>query len=385
MDRIKRNGNKVPSKKELRSWIINNENFQNENQWMLEYNYDLRDEAMNDLLKNISSNIAKGKSFDMNFKSVKQERSQGWSLSVLSKYWNQSKGFYSNIFSSRKMKASQPLPKTLDYSSRLLKTATGKYYFVFPLAKKPIVEKEQDGSMIFIDPGCRDFITGYDPEGKVIIWGQNDISRIARLLHYKNKLISRKNKKGINAKKRNSLRKAILKENEKIKDLITDLHRKLAKWLCENYSTICIPRLNFHKCKNLNKKSKEKLATFRHCEFLETLKMKSKEYTNTKVYEVNESFTSKTCSDCGFIKHDLGSSKVFKCDSCHVILDRDINAAKNIMLRYFTLRAILFFEIALRPSSLLSDLNSYELEILISILDSSELRKNDDSVFVHKE
>jgi hypothetical protein len=40
---------------------------------MLDYNYDLRDEALRDLLKNIESNDAKGKTYKIQFKSKKDE------------------------------------------------------------------------------------------------------------------------------------------------------------------------------------------------------------------------------------------------------------------------------------------------------------------------
>lgn len=47
-------------------------------------------------------------------------------------------------------------------------------------------------------------------------------------------------------------------------------------------------------------------------------------------YHLNESFTSKTCSKCGTMNNDLGSQKIYKCSECKVIMDRDINGARNI-------------------------------------------------------
>jgi len=40
--------------------------------------------------------------------------------------------------------------------------------------------------------------------------------------------------------------------------------------------------------------------------------------------------SSKTCSRCGNKKQDLGSSEVYKCDVCELVIDRDLNAAINI-------------------------------------------------------
>ena len=73
-------------------------------------------------------------------------------------------------------------------------------------------------SMIFLDPGVKNFLTGYDPSGKVIIFGERDIGRIARLLHYKRKIHSKMSK--ANHKKKINLGKAMLTILEKIRNLV---------------------------------------------------------------------------------------------------------------------------------------------------------------------
>lgn len=41
--------------------------------------------------------------------------------------------------------------------------------------------------------------------------------------------------------------------------------------------------------------------------------------------------SSKTCSACGGMKADLAlSERVYRCDVCGGVLDRDLNAAKNL-------------------------------------------------------
>ena len=47
-------------------------------------------------------------------------------------------------------------------------------------------------------------------------------------------------------------------------------------------------------------------------------------------------YRSKTCGFCGYIHKKLGGSKVFSCPQCKTKLDRDINGARNILLRYLT-------------------------------------------------
>ena len=48
---------------------------------------------------------------------------------------------------------------------------------------------------------------------------------------------------------------------------------------------------------------------------------------------VDEKYTSKICSVCGNLNETLGSSKIFNCIKCKVIMDRDINGARGILIK----------------------------------------------------
>src|SRR5690606_8719719 len=52
---------------------------------------------------------------------------------------------------------------------------------------------------------------------------------------------------------------------------------------------------------------------------------------------VNEAYTSKTCGSCGCLNERLGGSKHFHCPHCHFHIDRDVNGARNILIRFLTL------------------------------------------------
>ena len=54
---------------------------------------------------------------------------------------------------------------------------------------------------------------------------------------------------------------------------------------------------------------------------------------NNNYIEVNERYTSKMCSNCSNYKEDLGANKVYNCKNCKKIIDRDINAARNIYIK----------------------------------------------------
>lgn len=321
-----------PTQEELRKRVVNNNNFEAFNTWMLNYDYDLRDEAMRDFVKNIDSNKAKGKSFEMRYKSKRDHKQ---SISVLGKKWNKPKNFYSPVFNPSKLVSSEDLPTQLKYTSRLVHTASNKYFLCIPQPTELQSDNQAHKNMIFIDPGQVDFATCFDPSGKIVVCGEGDSSRIAKLLHWRRKLTS-KISKTQKTKTKRRLSIALFRLNEHIDNLVKELHKKLALWLCQNYQTIYIPRLNFHNCKNLNKRSRSVLASLQHCEFVNRLIHKSKEFKNCQVIEVNEACTTKTCGNCGNYNLEIKSNRSYDCKKCGISIGRDVNASRNIMLRYFT-------------------------------------------------
>ena len=54
---------------------------------------------------------------------------------------------------------------------------------------------------------------------------------------------------------------------------------------------------------------------------------------NICLKQIDESYTSKTCSLCGYIKNDLGGNKIYECKKCNSRLDRDYNSCRNILLK----------------------------------------------------
>ncbi|MEM0074988.1 MAG: transposase, partial [Conexivisphaerales archaeon] len=52
-----------------------------------------------------------------------------------------------------------------------------------------------------------------------------------------------------------------------------------------------------------------------------------------RVILVNPSWTSQKCSGCGAMNPDMKelSIRIFECNTCGLVLDRDVNAARNIL------------------------------------------------------
>jgi len=121
-----------------------------------------------------------------------------------------------------------------------------------------------------------------------------------------------------------------MKSREKIANLIYDLHKCAAKYLCENNSLILIPKLSYHSFKTPTGNMK----FLRHCSFVDNLIQKSKQYSNCRVVVVDEHHTSMVCSNCGNMKEDLGANKEYNCVPCGYQDDRDHNSTKNILYKY---------------------------------------------------
>ena len=73
--------------------------------------------------------------------------------------------------------------------------------------------------------------------------------------------------------------------------------------------------------------------TWSHYQFRSVLENKARRYRGAKVVVVDEAYTSKTCGRCGWIHARLGGSKTFRCSECGWVVDRDVNGARNSVLR----------------------------------------------------
>ena len=64
------------------------------------------------------------------------------------------------------------------------------------------------------------------------------------------------------------------------------------------------------------------------------LKSMCSRFRKTDVIDVTEEYTSKTCGRCGFLHNKIGSRRNFVCPKCKVCINRDVNGARNVLLKY---------------------------------------------------
>jgi putative transposase len=264
------------------------------------------------------------------------------SIVIHHKHWKHKRE--ESTHSSTRFVRQSPLPEELGYDSRLvLERRTNFYYLCIPMPLEVRSENQAPVTkrIIALDPGVRTFMTSYDPSGESIDFAAKDIGHIYRLCHHLDKLNSRWDAKEVRHHQRWSMRKAGVRMRRRIRHLVDDLHCKLAKYLCETYSVVLLPKFETQGMirrgqRRIRSKTARAMCTLSHYRFQRRLIDKAREYPWCRVVIVSEAYTSKTCGRCGKIHAKLGGNKVFRCPSCQLECDRDKHAARNILLRYLT-------------------------------------------------
>lgn len=172
-----------------------------------------------------------------------------------------------------------------------------------------------------IDVGCKNFISLYGLDGfcyKI----KSDYEIIDKILQ--NKKISYEHK------------------NTHIKHLIHELHVNSSKLICSKYDIIYIGLVSNKgniDSKNMKNIEDNLLKIISHKEFLDTLILISKEY-NKEIKIVEESYTSVQCGVCAefnkfgrIFSDDDSERRKYSCKYCYSEFCRDINAARNILIK----------------------------------------------------
>lgn len=198
------------------------------------------------------------------------------------------------------------------------------YYLIVNTTIKEKKEKKQKHKIISIDPGVKTFATCYDPDGEIVIFNRNK------------DLINKLKQKIDDLKYYGKNNRYILKTHRKIKNIIDDVHWRMITYLMKNYNTIILPTFESQGMVNGSKRRQlnRELMILSHYKFRQRLNYKARMYENTAVIATTEEYTTKTCGKCGLLndKIKLGDG-IFYCKNCDLTMDRDYNAARNILIK----------------------------------------------------
>ncbi|MCL1475933.1 zinc ribbon domain-containing protein, partial [Argonema antarcticum] len=159
--------------------------------------------------------------------------------------------------------------------------------------------------------------------------------RIQRLCFRLDKLISKISQAKCRQKRR--MRLAANRIRGRIKNLVSELHKKIALFLVDNFDIILLPtfetsQMSLKAKRRIRAKSVRQMLTLSHYQFKQFLKHKAFE-TGKVVLDVNEAYTSKTVSWTGEIVPKLGGAKIIKSKLTGLYMPRDWNGARGIFLR----------------------------------------------------
>ena len=121
---------------------------------------------------------------------------------------------------------------------------TRQFTFYVPI-KKPMIETINRKSCVGLDPGESIFMTYYSNEeyGKIGDNPRKTINKLKKKSEYYQSVIDKgKNKEGKDIRNKHKIKSKQKNVNGKIKGYVNEIHKKGAKYLCERYDRIMIPK-----------------------------------------------------------------------------------------------------------------------------------------------
>ncbi|WP_414588722.1 RNA-guided endonuclease InsQ/TnpB family protein [Scytonema sp. PCC 10023] len=152
---------------------------------------------------------------------------------------------------------------------------------------------------------------------------KKNIQKLKRL----SKALARKSKGSNN---RYKSRVKLAKHHARVSNIRKDALHKVTNYLCKNHAVIVIEDLNISGMMQ-NHKLAQSIADCGFYEFKRQLEYKCKKFGSKLVLADRWYPSSKTCSNCGSKKDSLLlSERVYSCEHCGHVMDRDLNAAINL-------------------------------------------------------
>jgi len=325
---LKINHNLSTLDKFFRNELVKNLNFE----WLKEHNTKIFNQSLIDMLDAYSRFFKQGNGFPK-FKSKKDKLSCRFPNDAISRKQDfyKSKITLTKQLKNLKFKTSDRYIKYLVKNQKNIKSATlsknkSNEYYLSILIDGDLLRTldKPKNEVIGIDLGIKDFvITSKGDKFENLKLVRNNQKKLSFL----QKQHSTK-KKGSKNKEKARLRLA--KYHQRLTNIKENYLHKIVNTLLNENQVICMEDLNVKgllKNHNLARSIQELSIN----KFETILKYKSNWY-DRYIINIDRYFpSSKTCSDCGYINHDLKlSDREWVCPDCGVIHDRDNNAAINI-------------------------------------------------------
>ena len=218
------------------------------------------------------------------------------------------------------------IPQGRILNATITQEPSGKYYVSLCCTDVEIPTLEKTGKEIGIDLGIKSFaVTSNGDAIQNPKYLQKSLTKLARL----QRELSRKTRGGSNW---NKARIKVARLHEHIANQRTDFLQKLSTKLIRENDVICVEDLQVKNMIQSHKLARS-IADVSWSEFTRQLQYKADWYGRTIIKVDKWYASSQICSCCGTqfpITKDL-SVRGWICPNCHTQLDRDGNAARNIL------------------------------------------------------
>jgi putative transposase len=201
------------------------------------------------------------------------------------------------------------------------KSSTGKWYASFSCEIEPEYLPETS-TAVGIDVGLKTFATLSD--GQEI---ENP-----RFFRAEEKALAKVQRKHSTLAKgtpqRRKHRQAVARVHERIAWRRQNFTHQQSRKIVNQSGLICVEDLNVNRMVHHPCLAKS-ISDVAWSAFFDQLASKAEE-AGRELIRVNPAYTSQTCSRCGHRQKMPLSERIFDCPCCHLHIDRDLNAAKNI-------------------------------------------------------
>jgi len=223
-----------------------------------------------------------------------------------------------------KIKLHRPVEGTVK-TCTVRRSPTGKWYVTFSCAIDNVPVKKPIEPAIGLDMGLESFATFSD--GQKI--------KNPRFFKQEQKVLAKAHRKfskqAKGSKNRAKARKVVARVHERIAWKRNNFAHQESRKIVDKFNTVVVENLSINNMQKDNLRCiNRSIGDVAWRQFLNFLACKA-EWAGKQVIKVNPAYTSQTCSQCGE-RHKLKlSDRVYHCPCCGLSLDRDHNAAINIL------------------------------------------------------
>ena len=203
----------------------------------------------------------------------------------------------------------------------------GRWYASLTVERdEPTVKKAPKGGAVGVDLGIKALATLSDG---TVIPNPHHLQADEQRLKRAQQALSRKK---IGSKRRAKAKDRVARIHARIANRRSDALNKLTTRLAQTYSDISIEDLNVAGMVKNHHLAKAVMDVSFY-ELRRQLEYKTAK-TGAKLHVIDRWCpSSKTCSQCGSVKAKLSlAERVYRCEHCGLVIDRDLNAAINIMV-----------------------------------------------------